>query len=175
MSLAWFTKPAHPGTTTVFDWTEDYSLMLFKPGSTNPIQTLAVDPADPTKQQVQIGYTNGALGFQAGPVVADPKPGNIYVRELSGLPDSNVGDIGLAIGGKPAYAVSAAPNLDVVFTPKAGTNYWLTAGNHEAGAVLDAEEITAPVEISFAPGVFALTATLNKDNTWTVSPTGVSS
>jgi hypothetical protein len=175
MPLAWFVQGAHPQTAVTFEWTEDYSLTLFEQDTaTNTTQTVPVDPNDPTKQQVELDYADGAFVLQSGEAVADPKPGSIYLRELSTLP-VNAGSIGIAIGGHPAYTAPAAPNMNVVFTPKPGANYWLAAGTFVPGEALDVDEIVTPVPINFPPGTFDLTAVLGHDNDWTVAPTGEAS
>lgn len=48
--------------------------------------------------------------------------------------------------------------------------YWVTAGDFEQGEVLDVTEIANAAAVVFPPGVFAMTAVLGANNTWTVSP-----
>lgn len=172
MSLAWFVKGAHPRQTVVFEWAEDYSLTLITETSPGHVsQSVPVDPYNPARQQVQLGYTAGALTLRPGPVVPDPRFGSIYLGELGDVPDQGPEVVGLAIAGRPAYALPPAPNKDVVFTPKLGANYWLTAGTFSPGLAMDIEQIVAPAAIDFSSGVLDLTAVLGPDNTWTVAPT----
>jgi rhizosphere induced protein len=172
MSLAWLVKGAHPQQTITFEWTEDYSFaVIARTSPTQILQSVPVDPYNPAKQQALLGYANGALTLQPGQAVPDPQFGSIYLRELGNVPDDGVGLVGLAISGAPTYAMTAAPNENVDFTPKTGANYWIAGGNFTAGAGLDVEEIVTPAAIDFAPGVFDLTAVLGPDNTWAVGPT----
>lgn len=172
LSLAWLVQGVQPQKTVVFEWTEDYSFTLFEQNAnTHATRSVPVDPHDPATQQVQLGYTDGALTFQNGPAIGTPQFGSVYLRELGSIPAAGAGLVGLAIDGKPAYAAPAAPNTNLVFTFEPGLNYWLGAGTFEAGATLDVEAVLAPTPIDFPPGVFDLTAVLKNDNTWTVAPT----
>ena len=170
MSLAWFVKGAHPQTTIVFEWTLDYSFMLFAEGGTTPIQTVPADPTDPARQQIQLVHSDGAYRLQPGQAVADPRPGSFYIREVDDLPDGHSGKVGIGMAGRPVYTAPITPDVDLVLTPHPDGRYWLTAGTFQPGAGLDVEQLVPPTEVVFEPGVFALHAQLGLDNAWTVTP-----
>src|SRR6185437_12947888 len=98
-------------------------------------QEVPVNPSDTDNNGVELNYVDGVPLLQLATLTAGtPQRGNIYVNELSALPDQGCGMIGLAIGGSPAYAAPAARNRLEVFTPH--PNYWITAGNFEVGVAL---------------------------------------
>jgi hypothetical protein len=178
MSLAWFAKGAHPTQSLSFEWTIDYSVvwsetdMTGNPGDTVTFevgQEVPVNPGDIDNNGVELGYSDGVPYLQLAPLtVGNPQLGNIYVNEISTLPDQGVGTIGLAIGGSPAYAAPAAPNRLEVFTPH--PNYWITAGTFEAGVALDVEEISSYSQnLPYPSGVTELWIEFGRDRTWSVS------
>jgi hypothetical protein len=128
MSLAWFVQGAHSGQSLNFEWSIDYSVMWSANGTTGSTvkfvvaQKVPCDPADTNHNGVELVYENGVPRLQAAKfTLGTPKVGCVYVNEMSTLPDS-AGMIGLAVGGKPAYAAPAAPNRLEVFNPH--PNYW---------------------------------------------------
>jgi rhizosphere induced protein len=176
MSLAWFVQGAHPGQTIDFEWTIDYSVMWSANGTANGTvkfviaQEVPCDPSDVNRNGVQLVYENGVPWLQPSRfALGIPRSGCIYVNELSTLPSSS-GLIGLAIGGKPAYAAPAEPNRLEVFKPH--PNYWITAGTFEAGVALDVEEISSrSQEITFDDGIYDLSVGFDRARVWSVSET----
>lgn len=182
MVMAWFVKGAHPGQNLYFEWSLDYSIMWSESGLTgspgNAVkfeigQELRCDPADTDRNGVELTFDdNVPLLRTAKFALGTPRTGSIYVNELSTLPDAGVGLIGLAIGGRPAYAAPAARNRLEVFTPH--PNYWISAGTFQAGVALDAEEIsTHAQEIQYAGGVYDMTVDFDRGREWSVSETAV--
>lgn len=180
MSLAWFAKGAHPGQHLYFEWNIDYSVMWSEAGLTgspgNAVkfvigQEVPVNPSDTDDNGVELTYADGVPLLQAATLTAGtPQRGSIYVNELAALPDQNAGLIALAIGGAPAYAAPAARNRLEVFTPH--PNYWITAGNFQAGVALDAEEISSRSQnIAYGNGVNELWVTFDRGREWSVSET----
>lgn len=180
MSLAWFAKGAHPGQHLLFEWNIDYSVMWSENGVTgspgNVVkfvigQEVSVNPSDTDDNGVELTFANGVPLLQTAALSAGtPQRGNIYVNELASLPDQNVGMIGLAIGGAPAYAAPAARNRLEVFTPH--PNYWVTAGNFQAGVALDAEEISSRSQnVAYGNGVTELWVNFDRGREWSVSET----
>lgn len=173
MTLAWFSEPAYPTTTVRFNWTVDYSFVWSNSGALVPgavfqaSQTWPADPSDPTDQQLLLTYSQNAYTFEKGQAVSAPKKGNLYIREDATVPLRQA-SVGIGMSGAGTFAVPTQPNQNLVFTPH--PEYWVTAGTFEPGQVLDIEQISDNAEIAFPPGVFSMTATLNKDNTWTVAP-----
>ncbi len=170
MSLAWLVYGAPPSSTVVFQWTLDYSFMLFAEGGAEPTQILAADPTGPAGQQVQLSHGEGGYLLQPGRAVADPRSGSLYIRELADLPVGGPARVGIGLSGRPVYSAPVEPDTDLVLTPHPGGNYWVTAGTFEAGSVLDVEQIVPPARVTFVPGVYAMQAILDRDDTWRVQP-----
>jgi hypothetical protein len=175
MSLAWFVQGAHPGQTLYFEWTVDYSVMWSRSGITgNAVkfvigQEVPVDPSDTKGNGVDLDYADDVpLLRPARFALGTSRSGCIYVNEKSSLPDTSAGMIGLAVGGKPAYAAVAAPNRLEVFSPH--LNYWITAGTFEQGVALDAEEISSrSQQIVYDEGVFDLAVGFDRSRVWSVA------
>ena len=175
LALAWLTAPAHPLTTVTFTWTETYNFVWsdtadLSPGVTfNASEVVPADPNNPTQQQILLGYEEGAYTFLNGQAVGQPQLGNLYIQELDTVP-LNGASVGIGMSGAGTFVTAAEPNINLVFTPR--PQYWVAAGTFEAGQVLSLQELTGSSHVAFPPGVFAMTAVLNQDNTWTITPTG---
>jgi hypothetical protein len=173
MALAWLTKRAYPTTTVTFGWSLDYSFVWSNNGTLAPGTTFKASQtwdADPfnisAPQQALLTYADGAYTFNkdAQPVPT-PKPGNLYIREDASVPLRQA-SVGIGMSGEGTFAVPTQPNQNLVFTPH--PEYWVTAGTFERGQVIDEEQISDKAEVPFPPGVNAMLAILNADNTWTV-------
>ncbi len=180
LSLAWFAKPAYPTTTVMFRWTIDYSFLwsetgmlvpgvYFDASQTWPADPSIVTPATATTPGNQIGFTHpqGAYTF-VSEEMRGAQNGSLYIVQNSDVPLKQA-SVGIGMSGAGTFAVQAQPNLNLTFTPHPA--YYLAAGTFEQGEVLDIGSISNPVGIEFPPGIYSMTAQLNKDNTWTVSPT----
>lgn len=77
--------------------------------------------------------------------------------------------VGIGLSNAATFAVPAQPNVNLVFTPH--PEYWVTAGTFTHGQVLDIEEITNEVAVPF-DATFTMTAVLDSQNNWTVTPVG---
>jgi hypothetical protein len=180
MSLAWFVKGAHPGQHLFFEWSLNYAIAWSESGTTgtpgNPVkftigQEVPCDPSDTDRNGIELTYLDDVpLLRPAKFALGTPRTGSIYVNELSTLPESPVGMVGLMIGGRPAYAAPAARNRLEVFSPH--PNYWISAGSFEAGVSLDVEEISSNSEqIQYANGVYDMSVDFNRGREWAASET----
>ena len=79
----------------------------------------------------------------------------------------NQASVGIGLSGAVAFAVQAQPNMYFRFSPR--FDYWVTFADVKQGQVLNPSEINA-VKIEFPYGIFSMNATLNADNTWTITP-----
>jgi len=176
-SLAWMTTKAAPSTTVGFQWSPVLGFAWDQIGVLAPglIFTAAEYlPANlDSLNQVTLTQLNGGLQFvNQGP---GPKPGSLFIQQ-DGTVQLNNAAVAFEMSGQPTLAVQAQPNMTVVLQP--ASLYWIIFGTFEQGEVLDTTlfggnaeaEFTKPAQIVFPPGVFAMTATLNPDNTWTVQP-----
>lgn len=173
MSLAWFAEPAWPTTTVKFEWTINYSFVWDQTGMLIPgvvfdaSQSWPADPSNITNNQVYFTYSQNAYTFQPSTLVQAPEVGNLYIQESGTIPLKEA-SVGIGMSGAGTFVVQAEPNKNLVFSPH--PEYWITAGTFQPGQVLDVEQITNSAALQFPPGVFELDATLNLDNTWTVTP-----
>ena len=171
-SLAWFAEVAAPTTTVLFQWQIDYA---FTWGETGPLVPGVIYSASQTwpanlttTNQVTLTQPQSPQGpyYTFSNQTIGPNPGSLYISE-----DNTVGlgnaSVGIAMSGAGVFVVEAEPNLNLIFTPH--PVYWITFGMYEQGEVLNITEITNSQEIAFPPGVYAMTATLNADNTWSVA------
>lgn len=173
-ALAWLAEPAYPTTTVEFDWTVDYSFVWSNKGGLalgsvfHASQTWPADPSGVSApQQALLTYGQGAYTFNEGAApVTSPVVGNLYIREDASVPLREA-SVGIGMSGRGTFVVPAQPNQNLVFTPH--PKYWVTAGTFTPGQVIDEEQISDKAAVAFPPGVFAMTATLNQDNTWTVT------
>jgi hypothetical protein len=169
MSLAWFAEYNYPTTAVQFQWEIDYSFVWDQTGPLIPgvvfvaSQTWPADLAN--SNQVTLTYDQA---YTFTNQTAGGSSGNLYITEDRTVP-LNDAAVGIAMSGAGTFVQQAQPNLNLVFTPT--PTYWITFGNYTQGQVMDIESITNSAQIQFGPNVYAMSAVLNADNTWTVSPT----
>jgi hypothetical protein len=180
MSLAWFTKTSHPTTIVRFNWSLDYSFVWSETGVLVPgvfFDASQVWPADPSVNRPstptnggnQIGFdrSDGAYTFTSTSTTG-ARQGTLYIKEDGSLPLRQA-SVGIGMSGSGTYAVQAQPNLNLTFTPHPA--YYLAAGTYDQGEVLDVGAITNKLKVDFPPNTYSMTATLNIDNTWSLTPT----
>jgi len=167
MSLAWFSKVAHPKTQVSFDWSIDYSFVWDETGLLIPGVTFDASQSLPTdlssKNMVTLDYSEGAFVFENQTKGA--KNGTMYITCDGNLP-LNVASVGIGMSGAGTFVVQAQPNINLNFTPH--PTYWVTFGNYTPGQVLDIGEITNKQKLEFGANIYNLDVVLNRDNTWTV-------
>lgn len=170
MSLAWFSKGAHPGVRLNFSWGINYGFVWSETGELFPginFSASQIVDADLNSKN-KTTFSKDSIGyFFKEPPVPGARPGALYIVEDETIPDK-LASVGIAMSGAATFAVQAGPNLQATFTPH--SKYWITFGNYEQGDVLDIGEITEAAEIDFPSGVYTMVATLNEDNTWDVKP-----
>lgn len=168
-SLAWFARPAAPGSRVTFTWNLDYSFVWSETGLLQPginFSATQVIPADPNGQnlvqltQDSVGATTFANPSAAGAL------GSLTVQQLSNVAPSRT-SVGIGMAGSGTFAVQAAPNMTAVFTPH--PNYWVMFGNFETGDVIDIEDVTGAVEATYGGALTSRTAALGLNNLITVS------
>ena len=168
MSLAWFAKVIAPATRDVFDWTMDYcfvwaGLGRLKPGNLfKPSQVLPADPSSTNK----ITFSSDGENFSFQNPAEQRPQGNLYINAGPFYP--NQAAVGIGMSGNGTFAAPARPQWLYSFTPR-GT-YWIAFGDYKQGQVLDVTQINNPAEIVFPPGIYSMTVTLNRDNSWTIEP-----
>jgi hypothetical protein len=170
MSLAWFVKEAPPAARVVFEWTMDLCFVwarlgrlkpgnLFKPGQVFPVDLFSANMITFSKQE-------GDFSFQ-DPTIQQPRM-SLYVRgDGSFLP--NQAAVGIGMSGSGMFAAPAQPHWVYTFgmPPQ---KYRITFGDYRQGQVLDVTQIGSSAEVVFPPGIYSVTATLNRDKSWAVEP-----
>jgi hypothetical protein len=170
VSLAWFTKTANPNVNINFSWTIDYSFQWAQTGVLN--QGVIFDasqnfPADLT-QNNQITFDSNDYGYLFSNQVTGGQSGDLTIITSANIPN-NESSIGIGMSGSGTFAKQASPNSTYVFEPH--PSYYIAFGTFETGVVLDTSvQYGASKALTFPTGVYSLVATLNEDNTWTVTP-----
>ena len=169
-SLAWFSKYAYPNTKVQVSWDDTaYDFVWAGAGQVTPgivFSAAQVVPANLTStNQIKFSYDGPNKTFFFHDQQAGQQQGTLMISQDTTIP-MNAVSVGIGMSGQPTFAVQAQPNMNVVFTPR--TQYWVAFGTFQQGEVLDVETLNA-VQVEFPPNVTSMTATLNADNTWTVT------
>jgi hypothetical protein len=170
-SLAWFARYAYPNTTLRFDWDDAaYDFVWAASGNITPgivINASQVVPANLSAgNQISFSYDAANRTFNLHNLSSGSPAGTLAVRQDSSIPMNAVA-VGIGMSGAPTVVVQGSPNMTVTFTPR--PTYWVAFGTFQQGQLLDIETITQPVQVVFPPNVVSMTATLNADNTFTIS------
>jgi len=166
MAVAWFAKYSNPSpnATVKFSWTIDWAFSWAETGELKPgIQFEASDSVktSPTTNQITLTY-NGAYDFANQQAGADPA--RLYLREDGSIPLNSLASVGVTMSGSTVYATQARPNQNLTFSPH--PTYFLAYGNYAPGDVIDVSTVNNPLELPYETGVYSLSCTLNKDDSW---------
>ncbi len=170
VSLAWFSEPAHPGTTVEFDWKLVYDFVWSNQGVLIPgvsfkaSQTSEAEPSDITKNSIGFVKEKGAYRF--GETTKTTKAGRLGIYTDQSVPHGEA-SVGVGMSGSGVFAVTATPNYSFVFEPH--PKYYIAFGTYEQGDVMDIESLTNAAEIVFDTDIYSMKAELQSDNTWKVS------
>lgn len=168
-SLAWFARPAHPGTSVTFQWGVDYSFVWSETGILRPginFNASQAIPADPDRQNfVQLTVDGVGASYFATPSSAGSS-GSLTIQQLSSVVPNRT-SVGVGMSGSGTFAIQAAPNMTAVFTPH--PNYWVIFGNFKTGDVMDIEDVTSAQEVTFGGSLASRTAVLDLSNIISVS------
>lgn len=168
-SLAWFARPTAPGTQVTFTWSVDYNFVWSETGIIKPginFSASQVIPADPNAQNLtqlmadNYGATTFSKTSNSGAL------GSLTIQQLSNVVPNRTA-VGVGMSGSGTYVIQAAPNMTAVFTPH--PNYWVLFGNYETGDVMDIEDVSGAVEVTYGGSLTGRTATLGLDNIITVA------
>ena len=170
MSLAWFSKGAHPTTTLVYEWSLDYNFTWADTGPLVP--GVVFKPSEIinggliTNNMVTFTQEDGTPHFKD--LVTNPAFEGLQHIECDETISRNTTSIGVGMSGAPTFARQSEPNMGFSFSQK--IQYRLTFGYYQQGEVLNLDQITHYAIIEFPPNVFSMTAIFNADNTWTIEP-----
>lgn len=169
VSLAWFSKAAHAGTSVEFEWKTTYDFVWsdqgeLKPGITfKASQVIEADPADITKNSIGFVKEYDAYRFEATPKTT--REGNLGIYTNQTVPHGEA-SVGIGMSGNGTFVVTATPNYNFVFQPH--PRYWVAFGTYKVGEVMDIESMSNIVEVKYDPDVYNKVLTLNSDNTWSI-------
>jgi hypothetical protein len=163
-ALVWFAKTSRPNTGVTFEWWDNYSFIwsetdVLRPGVT--VIASQVIPADPRGENFVDLTVDSAGATSFTPPTAIGEAGALTIRQLSTVVPNRT-SCGIGMSGAAAYAVQAEPNITTVFKPH--PNYWVVFGHFHAGQVLDLEEITGAVEVSYQGSDTSRTVALQANN-----------
>ena len=171
LTLAWIASPYRvvPEDKTFFKWETNYQLVWSPTGELLPGVTFI---ANGQKDCDPNGANESTFTFQNDtPTLSDAVSGGVkgtlYIHSGPGIP-SNTFAVGIGMSGKGTFVVNARPNVTEVFTPTLA--YYIAAINEvQEGEVMDVTTISQSAEIKFPTNVHTLTATLNPNNTWSIT------
>lgn len=96
---------------------------------------------------------------------------NMHPKEMSASipkeksPNNDV-SVGIAMGGKSAFAMMARPNWNLILSPH--PVYWAVFGTFKEGEVLDVTSMSNIVKLNFPINKYHLDILLDEGNNWTV-------
>ncbi|MDP9604741.1 UNVERIFIED_ORG: hypothetical protein J2W38_004542 [Variovorax paradoxus] len=166
LSLAWFVRFSNPGPNSrvKFQWSVDTGFSWAETGELQPGAQFT-----PTETYVPSGPNNKITldcnrTYRFMNATQGPEQSRFYLAQSAGIPARSAAAVGVTMGGSTVYAVQARPNQNLVIAPH--PKYFLAYGDYQEGDVIDASSINNPLELRYPPGVYALTTTLNADDTW---------
>lgn len=169
MSLAWFTKRVHPGSSVKFTWGIDYSFVWAETGELVPgvrFDASQVVPATlDNNNKIPFSHEGGAYFFKER---KNGTAGQLTIVEDGTIPLKKAA-VGIGMSGAGIFVRQAQPNLTLSFKPK--PKYWIAFGNYETGEILNIQEVTKSAEIKFGTNQYSVQAVLNVNNTWTITDT----
>jgi hypothetical protein len=159
-----------PNDRCWFTWTVDYSFVWDAVGVLKP----GVNFRGRGQQPCSVSGNNSTVfDFDPAPGLSVPTqgspPDSLIIHDGSNIPPNEF-SVGIGMGGSGIFVEQVGPRVVHYFTPM--PNYWVAASNNtKAGDILDVETIALTAEVEFPTNIYDLTATLNGDNTWTISQT----
>jgi hypothetical protein len=169
-SLAWLVSSyqMRPGNTFRFQWSQNYSFVWNASGELKPGVSFFASgqqSCSPSSNNSTTFDVNPAPGFD--PSSQATPSGTLIIKDSPRVPPKRF-SVGIAMSGSGTFVQQAGPSLTHHYTPT--PTFWVAAGvDTKVGDVLDMQTITQSGKVQFPPNVYALTATLNPNNTWSVS------
>lgn len=173
LDLAWLTQPINGGNQYVFTWDLTWGFSWSAQGTTAGYQwagsgTLPANPNSASECAAELSY-NG--DYQLNPTIGTPNGDTLWINDAPTvpIPSKQPSSVACTLGGSPACATEAGPNLYQTFTLH--PTYYIDAGDYVKGQMVDGTSVSAYQKLAYTGGNTALTAILNQDNTWTVQAT----
>lgn len=169
-SLAWLASPYQivPKAQITFKWEINYTFLWGQTGFLQPGVSFEAGMAIPAHPEA--GDTTKfsvTPGPNLTPAQTGGATGTLTIYDQSDVPNSKF-SVGIGMGDAGTFATQAGTNLKHVFTPT--PSYWVAAGiDQQVGTVLDIQTVTQTAPVVYPDNVYSLTATLEDDNTWTIT------
>ncbi len=169
-SLSWFASPykLSPGSSITFDWSIDYSFVWGNTGTVTPgvnYQAGGIKPCSLTGPNMTTFSTDDNAPQLSDPVIGG-QAGSLTINEASNVPNSTF-STGIGMSGQGSFVQQALTNATQVYTPE--PKYWIAAATEMQMGVVLAQNISETAEVQFPNAIYTMYATLNEDQTWTVS------
>lgn len=167
-TLAWFVKPVADGVDVDFSWAIDYNFVWSETGILQPgIQFVADQVVEAgLKKLNRIDFTRQNDAFQFTNQSSTGAAGSLTIDGDRTVP-KHLATFGIGMSGFGTFVVDAEPNLAAIFTPH--PEYWVSFGSFEQGEVLDIQTMVNAAPVLFPANVYAMTATLDSGNDWSIS------
>jgi rhizosphere induced protein len=169
MSLAWFSKPAHPTTKVQFKWQIKYNFVWDQTGELKPgiiFDATQIWDADLMTRNT-VTLTHDSDGYNFKELTSGGQQGTLYIKEDDTILDDDV-SVGIGMSGFGTFVKQGQPNWNLNFTPH--PEYWVTFGDYEQGQVLDIGSISNTAQIAFPRNVYKMQVTLQENNKWKIEP-----
>ena len=169
LSLAWFSKAAHPETSIEFEWTTDYNFVWSNQGDLKPgviFRASQVKYADPSNiSQNSIAFVKQYDAYHFAETDKTTKEGRLGIYTDQSVPHGEA-SVGIGMSGSGTFAVTATPNFSFIFQPH--PRYWIAFGDYKVGTVMDIESMSNIKEVVFETDIYNKEITLKEDNTWQI-------
>ncbi|MEO1259238.1 MAG: protein RhiA [Bacteroidota bacterium] len=171
-SLAWFASPYRigPNDQITFSWSIDYSFVWGNSGILQPGVNYDASGSQPASIQ---GTNQTTFSTDDGfPHLSTPttggQAGSLTVNQAGNVPN-NVFATGIGMSGQGTFVQQALANTQQVYTPT--PEYWIAAATQMQIGVVLAQTVSQTAKVTFPPSVFTMYATLDQNNTWSISQT----
>ena len=165
--LAWRVEKAGPHSQLAISWNMELYFFWGKTGALKPGVVFNAGENSPTSltenNDITLTKVDGNYKFVNKKNAYPQGSLNIMSDNTTAI---NQASVGIGMSGAVAFAVQAQPNMYFRFSPR--FDYLVTFADVNQGQVLDPSKINA-VKIEFPYGIFSMNATLNPDNTWTIT------
>lgn len=180
-SVAWSVYSLAPTVKGSLMWSPDLEFVWGPAGVVAPGVIFEASqrwPGSPTGQNVVTLQKNAGGALTFADLGAGGKQGAMTIETRQDVPPQDIA-IGLNMtittehshtAASAALIAQAHPGQRAVFAPPG--SYWLTFGSFKTGEILSNTKMAHSVQLVFPTNVYELSATLNRDETWTVKALG---
>lgn len=168
-SLAWLVRAVHPGTQVTFQWSMQYCFVWSETGSLRPGTTFSASqsvPADPIGQNFTQLTEDGFGATYFTPTSTAGAVGSLTIQQLSNVVPNRT-SCGIGMSGSATFVMQVMPDMTSVFTPQ--PSYWVVFGSYMPGQVMDTENITGEIKVSYPGALTSHTVTLDRRDILTVT------